>query len=292
MKPYRIPELAKKYIEHDMIEAHTELPDFPDSRVRLLFAFLANQRTPLLHSELYALVASLVQLGMDTHDLIDADSMRVQEREMRSRQLKVLAGDYYSSRFYQLLSQAGQVDMIRRISNGVCEVNRLKVNLYLRMKQLKLTAEEYISQCVQLKTELFHAFTDSLDEKMARVWTELLQGFGRCEVVLDELHRSEKPERFDGSWGYWHVLNNGTEEEKRKLSDQQSEPSFAQSLLAKYDIRQQLSELLKQSAALVQTAVARVDSDKLVRELNGILETFTTPLVPAASAATAQGERR
>ncbi|RAP76391.1 heptaprenyl diphosphate synthase component 1 [Paenibacillus montanisoli] len=289
MKPYRIPELAKKYIEYDMIGAHTELPDFPDSRVRLLFAFLANQRTPLLHSELYALVVSLVQLGMDTHDLIDSETSRVQEREMRSRQLKVLAGDYYSSRFYQLLSQAGQVDMIRRISGGVCEVNRLKVNLYLRMKQLKLTAEEYISQCVQLKTELFHAFTDSLDEKMVRVWTDLLQGFGRCEVVLDELHRAEQPDRFDGSWGYWHVLSSGTEDEKRKLSDQKTEPSFAQALIAKYDIRLQLADLLKQSASLVQAAVARLDSDKLVRELSGILETFTRPFVPAASA---HGERR
>ena len=54
-----------------MIQAHTELPEFPDTRTRLLFTFLSNQRTPLLHSELYALVVSLVQLGMDTHDMID-----------------------------------------------------------------------------------------------------------------------------------------------------------------------------------------------------------------------------
>ncbi|MBP3964466.1 heptaprenyl diphosphate synthase component 1 [Paenibacillus lignilyticus] len=289
MKPYKIPEIAKKYLEYDMIQMHTELPDFPDSRIRLLFAFLANQRTPLFHSELYSLVTALVQMGMDTHDLIDSDSGRLQEREMRSRQLKVLAGDYYSSRFYQLLSQAGQVDMIRRISSGVSEVNKLKVNLYLRMKQLKLTAEEYLSHCIQLKTELFQAFTDSMDDKLTRAWTELLQGFGRCEVVMDELIRSEKPERFCGSWAYWHVWNNGTDEEKRKLSDLSTEPSYAQSLIAKYDIRTQLAEKLKQSALHVQSVVSCLDSDKLVRELMGIAETFTRPLVPAASA---QGERR
>ena len=138
---------------------------------------------------------------------------------MRSRQLKVLAGDYYSSRFYQLLAQAGQVGMIRRISNGVCEVNKIKVNFYMKMKQLKLTAEEYLNQCVQVKTELFTVFTEILDEKMARVWTELLQGLGRCEVVMDELLRSDKPEQFNNSWGYWHVLQVGTDEEKRKLND-------------------------------------------------------------------------
>ena len=81
MKPYKVPEIAKKYVEYDMIQAYTELPDFPDSRARLLFAFLVNQRIPLLHSELYSLVTSLVQIGMDTHDMIDSNSGQVPERD-------------------------------------------------------------------------------------------------------------------------------------------------------------------------------------------------------------------
>ncbi|MBM7564485.1 heptaprenyl diphosphate synthase component 1 [Paenibacillus sacheonensis] len=283
MKPYRIPEIAKKYVEYDMIQAHTELPDFPDARARLLFAFLSNQRTPLLHSELYALVVSLVQLGMDTHDMID-ESGRLAEKEMRSRQLKILAGDYYSSRFYQLLAQAGQVGMIKRISNGVCEVNKLKVNFYMRMKQLKLNAEDYLNQCVQLKTELFTVFTEIMDEKMTRIWTELLQGLGRCEVLMDELIRSDKPERFSHSWGYWHVLGVGTDEEKRKLEGKPLEPSFAAALLSAYDIRGQLSAKISQSVSQVQAIAARLDSEKLMRELQQIGETFLRPLLPAASA--------
>ncbi|WP_274651651.1 heptaprenyl diphosphate synthase component 1 [Paenibacillus humicola] len=289
MKLYRIPEMAKKYIEYDVIQKHTELPAFPDSRIRLLFAFLANQRTPMLHSELYSLVVSLVQLGMDTHDLIDSDSGRVGEREMRARQLKVLAGDYYSSRFYQLLSQAGQVDMIRRISEGVCEVNRLKMNLYTRMKLLKVTAEEYINHCVQLKTELFRAFGGIVDDKMSRIWPELLHGIGRCEVIADELARAGAPERFGGSWGYWHILSEGSDEEKQELSRRQEEPSFIQTLLAKYDIRSQLAEKLRQSVQQVQTIASRIESDKLMRELMQIGESFLRPLMPAAPAL---GERR
>lgn len=284
MKPYRIPEIAAKYVDYDMIQTHTELPEFPDSRTRLLFAFLSNQRTPLLHSELYALVASLVQLGMDTHDLIDSDSGHVAEKEMRSRQLKVLAGDYYSSRFYQLLAQAGQVGMIKRISNGVCEVNKLKVSFYMRMKQLRLTAEEYLTQCAQVRTELFAVFTDILDEKVSRIWSELLQGLGRCEVVMDELLRSDKPDKFSDSWGYWHVLHVGTEEEKRKLADKHDEPSFVAALIANYDIRGQLADKLKQAVAQMQSLTSRLDSEKVIRELQQIGETFLRPLLPAASA--------
>ncbi|MBW7473448.1 heptaprenyl diphosphate synthase component 1 [Paenibacillus oenotherae] len=283
MKSYRIPEIAKKYVEYDMIQTYTELPAFPDSRIRLLFAFLANQRTPQPSIELYSLAASLVQLGMDTHEMIDSESGHVSEREMRSRQLKVLAGDYFSSRFYQLLSQAGEVDMIRRLSSSICEVNRLKMNLYTRMQQLKVTAEDYLNQCVQLRTELFQAFTGILDDGVARIWSELLQGIGRCEVVADELSRTDMPERFDGSWGFWHVLHEGSDEEKRKLAEKSGEPAFIPSLLVKYNIRSQLADQLKKSVDHVQAVASRLESDKLVRELMQIGDVFLRPLIPAAS---------
>ena len=39
MKPYRVPELAEKYLNYDMIQNHTELPNFPDARVHLLYIF-------------------------------------------------------------------------------------------------------------------------------------------------------------------------------------------------------------------------------------------------------------
>jgi len=289
MKPYRIPELAKKYADHEMIQTYTELPEFPDSRIRLLFAFLANQTTPLRHSELYSLVVSLVQLGMDTHDMIDSDSGHVPEREMRSRQLKVLAGDYFSSRFYHLLAQAGQVDMIRRISEGVCEVNKLKMNLYVKMKQLQVTAEDYLDQSIRVKTELFQVFTDILDDRDVRDWLELLHGFGRCEVLLEELARSEKPERFGGSWGYWHVLDEGGEEEKRRLADKNGDMPLAVALLAKYDIRSLLADKLKQSVSHVLSYASKLDPEKLMRELLQIGESFRRPLIPAVSV---HGERR
>ncbi|MBB3109279.1 heptaprenyl diphosphate synthase [Paenibacillus phyllosphaerae] len=289
MKPYRIPELAKKYVEYDMIQSHTELPAFPDSRTRLLFVFLANQQESSPHSELYALVTSLVQLGMDTHDTIDSDSGRLNEKEMRSRQLKVLAGDYFSSRFIQLLAHAGQIDMIRRISQGVCEVNRLKVNLYMRMKQFKINAEEYWNQCMQVKIELFQVFTGILDDKAARFWNELLEGVGRCEVALEELDKSKQPEQFVGSWGYWHILDVGTEEEKYQLDLPQPEPTFIKALVDKYDIIQRLHEKLKTSAQQIQAVAARLESDKLAQEILAIGESFMRPLAPASPA---MGERR
>ncbi|WP_028610526.1 heptaprenyl diphosphate synthase component 1 [Paenibacillus harenae] len=272
MKPYRISEIAQKYVEYDMIQAHTELPAMSDPRLRVLYAFLNQQQSVAKHSELYTLVVSLVQLGMDTHDLIDTDEEKRPEPQMRSRQLRVLAGDYFSARFYHLLSQAGQIDMVSKISGAVCEVNRLKVNLYVRMRQLKVTAEDYLSHTVQLRSTLFQLFTGVLEGNLSRLWNEALGGISRCEVVLDEIERSECPVRFDKSWAYWYVLQEGTEDERQVLAERSNEPAFIASLLDKYHVRSQLADKLKQSVDAFKAVAAMLESDKLLSELTQIVD--------------------
>ncbi|MBD2869652.1 heptaprenyl diphosphate synthase component 1 [Paenibacillus arenilitoris] len=272
MKPYRISEIAQKYVEYDMIQSHTELPAMSSPRLRALYAFLNQQQSVAKHSELYTLVISLVQLGMDTHDLIDTDETKRPEPEMRARQLNVLAGDYFSARFYHLLSQAGQIDMVSKISGAVCEVNRLKVNLYMRMRQLKISAEDYLTQSVQLRSTLFQLFTGVLEGNPARLWSEVVGGISRCEVVLDEIERSESPVRFDKSWAYWHVLQEGTEEERQTLAERSGETAFIAGLVDKYEVRRLLAAKLKQSVEAFKAAAGRLESDKLLGELNQIVD--------------------
>lgn len=279
MKPYRIPEIAQKYVNYDMIQAHTELPDFSDSRLRLLYSFLGHQQFLTKHSELYTLVISLVQLGMDTHDLIDTDAQQRPEPEMRSRQLKVLAGDYFSAKFYHLLSQAGQIEMVSKISSAVCEVNRLKVNLYVRMRQLKVTAEDYLIYTVQLRSALFQLFSDVLEGPLSRVWPEVLGGVSRCEVVLEELERSECPDRFDKSWAYWHIMQEGTDEERQHLTQILNEPAFIAGLVEKYNVRNLLTAKLKHSADAVKAIAGKLESDKLFGELTQIVDTLINKLI-------------
>lgn len=274
MTIYRISDMTRHYAKHDMIDTHTELPPLAEPRARMLYAVLNEQRSSREQSELYTLVISLVQLGMDTHDLIDTETAQRSEREMRSRQLKVLAGDFFSARFYQLLADAGQIDMITKISNAVCEVNKLKVNLYTRMRGLKLSAEDYFGYAVQLRSELFQHFSGLFEGTVSRVWPELLHNVSRCEVVLDELERSESGKRFERSWAYWHVLQVGNEEERHLLTSDKLESGFIKSLIQKYDIRALLTAKLKQAVESVRTAAAKLESDKLAGELSGIADSM------------------
>lgn len=270
MAKYRIPAIVSTYINHDMIQAHTELPPLAEPRLRLLYAVLNDGGLNQGNSELYTAVVSLVQVGMDTHDLIDTDTRRRSEKEMRSRQLKVLAGDYFSSRFYQLLAHAGQTEMITRLSEAVCEVNRMKVNLYTRMRVMKLTSDDYLGYAIQLKSELFSHFGDKLHGALSRLWPDLLGGITRCEVALDELDRCEDESRFERSWAYWHVLQVGNEEERHMLAEGATDLEFIRNLVNKYEIRTQLGDKLKSGLQAFRAATGKLESANLVHELSQI----------------------
>lgn len=275
MNSYRIPEIAKQYTEYDMIQIHTDLPNFPELRTRLLFAFLNGNSKLSSSSELYTLATSLVQLALDTHDLVTATNDIKEKKAARSRQLKVLAGDYFSSRFYHLLAGAGQIDMIKQLAGAICEVNRLKMSTYMKMKQLKLTAEDYIHQMVEIKSQLFLSFSEFMSEVYDSAWPDILRSYARCEVIFDELFRIESAAAsFNGSWGFWHILQHGTKDERKQLQAEDCDQGKVRTLLHKYHISSQLYEMLDAQTKLLQSKVQQLGSDNLISELFHIGEPF------------------
>lgn len=274
MNAFHIPELAKRFTDYDMIQTHTELPDFPASRTRLLCAFLEQHPQADKNGELYALATSLVQMGIDTHEMVSVSNDVKEKKAVRSRQLKVLAGDYFSSGFYQLLSQAGQIDMVRQLSAAICEVNRLKMTFYVRMKQLKLSAEDYIHTAVKIRTQLFEHFNRLMDGVQHRLWPEILYGIAQCEVLAVEIIRSDNTKEFRGSWGYWLILQNGTRDERKHLESPEHEEGKLRPMLLKYNIKGQLYSMLEEQVQLVLDKAKQLDSEKLMQELVHIGEPF------------------
>ncbi|MEB3103828.1 heptaprenyl diphosphate synthase component 1 [Ferviditalea candida] len=280
---YRIREMVLKYTDYDMIQSHTVLPEYPDLRTRLLYLFLDKETESKEHNELAALVTSLVQMGLDTHELVQNAAGDGSEPEaVRSKQLKVLAGDYFSGRFYQLLSQAGRIDMIFHLSQAICEVNRLKMNFYLLVKQLQMTAEEYIQHMVKINMELYLSMVRFVDDSRSTVWPEVLDDLTRCEVLAQEMKRARKLDSFAGSWGYWHIIQRAPEEEKRRLMDGPSDDSSFSELVSKYEILPQLSLKLEQQLNSLFDKIERFDSERIIRELRELGMSFMRHLTKPA----------
>lgn len=281
MIPDRITELAKKYIEYDMITTHTELPEFPAPRVGLLFTFLNGRESGSSRTaEICSLAAFLVQLGMDTHDRIDTSKSRKDEMAMRSRQLKVLAGDYFSSVFYELLAKIDEIDMVSAMSSAICEVNRLKVRLYTALQRIILPAEDYIKQSVQVKMELFLSFSQFMDKSARNLWKLLLAELSRCEVMLDEMKYSGAFPHDRKGYAYLHIMENATSEDKKMLSQGAINEQEWQALLAKYNVKEQLMSMLNQSVERIQSLIQECKGEQQQAEIKHILQQIKGVLSP------------
>ncbi|MGM1020566.1 MAG: heptaprenyl diphosphate synthase component 1 [Bacillota bacterium] len=275
MKPYRVPQLARKYVEYDMIQQHTEMPAFPDSRTRLLFMFL-NRNVQELHTsedELYALVTSLVQMGLDTHDMIDTLSGIRSPEEMRSRQLKVLAGDYFSSRFYQLLALAGRITAISKLSDAVCEVNAGKMSLYWEMKHFRLNAAQYLTHMVRFKKELFLSFTSLVAEQDQEVWEQLLNEFALCDTLAEEWDKRAEPDKSRFGYMFWHVYGKGDQHERELLSENSPDADAWRKLVLKYKAEDAVLDKLRTAATHIRQILSD-DQNTGIEEFERMLEPF------------------
>ncbi len=270
MSKYVIPDFARKYISHGMIEAHTKLPAFPDTRARLLFCMLEDERTADRQA-LYTLAVSLAQLGLDTHDWVAAAKEEESFEQMRSRQLRVLAGDYFNGRFYQLLAQAGKLEAVRLVSRAICEVNRVKMIMNERLRQLKLTTDEYVEHMVAIRSELFLAFAGFLRGPNLDRFPDLLRGITRCELIHEELQRDDAGE-LHGGWSYCYMLQHATADERAGIP--QADQAGMKALSRKYKTSGLLQSMLEEQLRSVRRLIEQFESDGMRTELFNLLEPF------------------
>lgn len=255
-----ISKIAYAYTHHDLIVAHTELPPFPKLRIDLLQTFMKHgafklQEQNVLH-ELYALAVSLVQMGLETHDMIAADNDPSDEHTMRSIQFKVLAGDYFSARFYQLLAKQGQIQFIKHIADAISELNSLKMSFYMNIKQLTMTAEEYLQQATFIKMQLFLPFTAMMKDSFAERWSSLLHSATKCEVIAEQIERNDEGANDPFQWHYWYNQKNN------KLAN----------------IKLTLIAMLEKQLDLLYSEIEQVDNEHMVKQLSRIGESFASYL--------------
>ncbi|MFD1138673.1 heptaprenyl diphosphate synthase component 1 [Paenibacillus urinalis] len=282
MTTYRVPNLAKKYTNYDMIQRHTEIPNFPDGRVRLLEFFL--NRGPVWsaeHSELYSLVTALVQMGLDTHEMIDVHEEDLKEQEMRSRQLKVLGGDYFSARFYQLLAAAGQISIVASLSEGICIVNERKMNLYNRMRRQLVTAEEYVNESVQLKKQLFLSFQSMISPGEVSLFDRLLSAFSLFDMLIEEIEHVRDMERSRYRLAYYQILSHTDSSVKEALNRNELEPNEWIQLTLKHRTQEFLTDKLRHSVNDTERFIENEVSDQVVvQEIMKMMESYRTYRAP------------
>ncbi|MFC4078092.1 heptaprenyl diphosphate synthase component 1 [Salinithrix halophila] len=111
------------------LEKNLRQPEVPVFLVQLLQLMMRTRSLPAGRIRLYCVTAALVQMGLNIHETVTTDREGT-GRGMRTRQLSVLAGDYFSSLFYRELADHGEIEGITRLSQAISDVNEAKMALY------------------------------------------------------------------------------------------------------------------------------------------------------------------
>ncbi|TGV10004.1 heptaprenyl diphosphate synthase, partial [Mesorhizobium sp. M00.F.Ca.ET.186.01.1.1] len=159
-----------------------------ENRLELLYLFLLEQGMTKERASIFCTATGLVQLGLDMHENVENQYEQSLSAE-RNRQLTVLAGDYYSSRYYNLLAETGEIEAIQVLSGAIQRVNEAKMKLYIAGRDSRsLSDEEYWELRNAIDTGLYVAivekYADSDDRR--RLWIDLMKETAKVESVIGE----------------------------------------------------------------------------------------------------------
>ncbi len=261
--------IAHKLTDHDMIRTYTSLPEFPELRVNLLRLFLkygVKFPLPAHVKESIALAVSLVQLGLDTHDGVDGIEGG------RKRQMNVLAGDYCSSRFYEVLAQTEHISSIQLLSQSICEVNRMKMDMYMGAQRLLLSAEDYLTGMVEIKTRLFNTFSIWLDEVYHSQSSRIFRLVTECELIVTEMMlANEIKER--NCWTYWYLLQKSGRDEFEGLTVGTLDDGKLKALALKYNASGKLFGMWEEKVKeLRQLMTQMLGAELFMSEMSRLVE--------------------
>ncbi|MCA0983018.1 heptaprenyl diphosphate synthase component 1 [Halobacillus yeomjeoni] len=124
-------KIAEK-VRHPFLAEFIPEPDIDEDKLVILSSIMDHTKLSSVKKEQYVITTMLVQIALDTHDLVTLTEDDDDRDTVRQRQLTVLAGDYYSGLYYYLLSQLDDIPMIHTLAGAIKEINELKMELYYK----------------------------------------------------------------------------------------------------------------------------------------------------------------
>lgn len=115
-------------IDHPTLSRYIQKPNIDHDHIWFLYGMFAENGT-YANMDDYITSICLVHLALETHDLIRLRPEK-NDQERKDRQLTVLAGDFYSAQYYQLLAKQADFPMIKQVSEAIQTINEMKTSFF------------------------------------------------------------------------------------------------------------------------------------------------------------------
>lgn len=128
-----LKDLIKEKMHNSYIEKFIKTPILNEDKLFILTSILNNTELPDYKKKNYIISTMLVQMALDTHDLVPrTNDLEHSNIDQITKQLSVLAGDYYSGLYYLILSEIEDVEMVHILASAIKDINEHKMQLYYR----------------------------------------------------------------------------------------------------------------------------------------------------------------
>lgn len=127
----KLRSLIEDKIKYNYLDENIQRPAIDEIKLTLLYTILKQSPLPEPKIEQYILATMFVQMALDTHEIVPLkNDSSENSSNQKKRQLKVLAGDYYSGLYYSLLSETEDFPVIHILATAIREINEYKMKLY------------------------------------------------------------------------------------------------------------------------------------------------------------------
>ncbi|CQR46694.1 Heptaprenyl diphosphate synthase component 1 [Paraliobacillus sp. PM-2] len=146
-----IQEELEDKLQHAYLKKFIQKPVINNDKLVILYSLIKQTSYSDKKKKNYILTTMLVQIALDTHDLVSERLENESKQLTKNRQLTVLAGDYYSGLYYYMLSKLDDIDMIATLASAIKEINELKMILYYEKNH---SMHEFIEEMKALESIL------------------------------------------------------------------------------------------------------------------------------------------
>ncbi|BCJ85384.1 heptaprenyl diphosphate synthase component 1 [Effusibacillus dendaii] len=147
MHKHALTQMSHRYLKQWL---DTPIPEF--FQLQTAAAILQTAGREEEEIELVTTVLLLIYHGLSTHENIDDQPTANQ----KSRQLKVLAGDYYSSKYFYLLAANGKIGLIGRFAQAIARINEAKAERIQLLPPNHSNIETYLALHERIDGELLY----------------------------------------------------------------------------------------------------------------------------------------
>ncbi|MEI2358056.1 heptaprenyl diphosphate synthase component 1 [Mesobacillus zeae] len=175
-----IRKALEQQLSHPYLQQFIASPPIDEDKLMMLASLLDSIGVDESRTEKYTVTAMLLQIALDTHELVKVSRPGSSEWDLKERQLTVLAGVYYSGLYYKLLAAAGEIELIDMLASGVKTVNENKIIIY----QKEADAIEILMDSVkEVEAALVGKVADFCN---AGIWRELAANVLFVKRLIDE----------------------------------------------------------------------------------------------------------